>query len=97
MNDAEAKQTMQQGFEILCLWSRSIAMLPLEDWWNALERAESVGPILDPTLYREYLYSEKAKIIKKLIEAAIPLKSVVLQAQPECLKEFGETSVSEAR
>ena len=52
-------------------------LLPLAEWLRAINRAETVGPILDPTLYREYLNSPKSVAIKELIEAAIPLKAVV--------------------
>ena len=80
----------KEGFEILCLWSRNIAMLPLEEWDASFERAESVGAILDPTLFRKYLYSEKAALIRKLIQAAIPLKQLILEAQPLVLREIEE-------
>lgn len=71
-----------QGFELLCSQARIIAMLPLEDWLSALELAETIGPVLDPTLYRDYLYSQKPEILKEIIRAAIPLKKAVLKAQP---------------
>ena len=80
----------KEGFEILCLWSRNIAMLPLEDWDAAFERAESVGPIFDPTLFIKYMHSEKAVFIRKLIRAAIPLKQLILEAQPLVLREIEE-------
>lgn len=86
--DAEIIETMKEGFEILCTWSRNIAMLPLEDWDAAFERSESVGHILDPTLYRDYLYSDKAKTIRAIIKAAIPLKQEILKAQPLALAEM---------
>lgn len=82
MKDAEAVKLTQEGFELLCSHARIIAMLPLEDWLQALEHAETVGPILDPTLYREYLYSKKPEILKGIIRAAITLKQEVLKAQP---------------
>lgn len=82
-------QTMKEGFEILCMWSRNIAMLPLEDWDKAFERAESVAGIIDPTLFREYLYSDKDKVIREIIRAAIPLKAAVMKAQPIAREELG--------
>jgi hypothetical protein len=81
MTDKEAAAVTQQGFEILCMWSRNIAMLPLEDWLEALNRAETIAPIIDPTLYIHYQQSAKAHIIKKLIELAIPLKQHVIASQ----------------
>lgn len=85
MDDKEARDTMTMGFELLCTRSRMIAQLPLEDWDRAFENAETVGPILDPTLYRQYLYSEKGKVIRELIRAAIPLKQTVLEVQSKIL------------
>jgi hypothetical protein len=80
--------TMKEGFGELLTWARIIAMLPLEEWLNLLNRAESIGPIVDPTLFREYIYSDKPKILKSIIEAAIPLKRAVLAAQPAVVKEI---------
>jgi hypothetical protein len=75
-------QLTKEGFEILCLWARNIAMLPLEEWKEAFELADNSMHIVDPTLYREFLYSEKAQLIVKMIDAALPLKKLVLEAQP---------------
>ena len=76
---------MQNGFDLLVGQSKIIAMLPLEDWLRAFERAETVAPIVDPTLYRDYLYDPecKGKKIKSLIVAAIPLKQAILKIQSE--------------
>lgn len=82
MSDKEIKETMQEGFGILQMLARNIAMLPLEDWDAAFDKAEAVGAILDPTLYRNYLYSKQAPVIRKLIKAAMTLKAVVVEAQP---------------
>ena len=81
MKDQEAVQSTIEGYEFLCSQARMIAMLPLEDWLTAINRAEAIGPMLDPTLYREYRDSFKGAIIKELIEAAIVLKAAVLRAQ----------------
>ena len=77
----ETLEEMTLGFETLAAWSRNIALLPLEEWQAALDRAETVVPFLDPTLYRDYLYSEKAAILRRLIAAALPLKRVVVESQ----------------
>lgn len=87
------EETIKQSYELLCMFARNIAMLPLEQWLNDLNRAESVGVIVDPTLMRSYLRSGKGDIIKSIIEAAIPLKRAVLDAQtsPAMLRELGES------
>jgi len=92
ITDKKAVELTQEGFEILCLWARNIAMLPLNEWLEALDHAETVGPFLDPTLYRDYIYSEKPKVIRELIEAGITLKAAVLKAQPLALKEIERES-----
>lgn len=81
MDNAEASQVTAQGFEILCLWSRNIAMLPLEDWLTTLNRAESIGPIIDPTAYLEYRDDPRSEVFKELLEKAVALKAVVMKAQ----------------
>lgn len=73
--------TMTFGFELLCSQAAIIAELPLEEWRAALDRAESIGPFIDPTLMQAYIYSEKPKILKEILDAAIPLKRAVLKAR----------------
>jgi hypothetical protein len=82
----------EERFTLLSLWSRNIAMLPLEEMLESLNLAESLCPVLDPTLYREYVYSDKAQLVKKLLEAALPLKRVVLQAQPIIARDSEQTN-----
>lgn len=83
MSDRESIQALTEGFELMLNYSRIIAMLPLEDWRNALSRAETLGPVLDPTLYREYIYSRKPDVLKKILDAAIVLKRAVVSVQDE--------------
>ena len=82
MDTKEAAAVMAEGFQFLCHQARIVAMLPLEEWRDALEHAESVGIVSDPTLLREYLQSDNPRILKSIIAAAIPLKKAVLAAQP---------------
>jgi hypothetical protein len=81
MNNEQAANVTIQGFEFLVQQCAMIALLPLEDWLKGLNFSESVAPVLDPTLYREYSYSEKAAFIKELITAAIPVKVAVEKMQ----------------
>ena len=85
MTRTEALATLQEGFETLSGYASLIARLPLEDWRDALLHAESFGPILDPTLYRDYLQSGRGEILKPLLDAAIRLKQTVLNVQPQVL------------
>jgi hypothetical protein len=87
-SDKQKLQELIYGYELVCNYSRMIAMLPIDKWIEQLEHAESLGPILDPTLYLEYLYSDKGKVLKKILHAALELKRVVEEAQPLVRKEL---------
>lgn len=88
ISDNKAIETMQEGWTLLISQAKIIAMLPLEEWLEAFARAETLGPILDPTLYRGYIYDKdnKSELIQDLIRAAIPLKREILKLQ----KKFAE-------
>ncbi len=73
------------GFDVLMSQVRIIGMLPVERWLEELEHSESVAPILDPTLYRNYLYSGKGDVIKKILRAALELKRTLEECQSDVL------------
>ena len=79
----ETMEAMHGGWNILISQAKIIATLPLEEWLEAFERAETLGPILDPTLYREYIYDpeEKGELLKDLIRSAVPLKREIQKLQ----------------
>jgi hypothetical protein len=83
LTDEEAIQVLTEGWDLLFNNARLIAMLPIEQWVEGLERAESAAPVLDPTLYRDYIYSGKGEIIISVMRAALTLKNAVLEAQPK--------------
>lgn len=91
MTEKEAARYFEQGLEMVALNSRTLAMLPLEEMLEALNRAETAGAIMDPTLYREYIYSDKAKALKELIEACLKVKAVVMKMQPLVRKEMEDS------
>lgn len=93
MKNEDVVKTTVEGFELLCTQARLIAMFPLEEWQEAFRRAETVAPLVDPTLYRDYIYSKKPEIIKEIIAAALALKRVVLKHQPTiaAMRERGES------
>lgn len=72
-----------EQWDLLMNHARWIAIMPIEQWLEAFERAETLGPVLDPTLFRDYLYSGKGDVIKSIMHAALPLKKAVLEAQPK--------------
>ena len=55
-----------------------ISDLPLEQALNDLLRAESMGPLLDPTLYKKYIYSGKGDELKEMLNALIRVKTLTL-------------------
>lgn len=83
MSDRQAVQDLQDGWSFVMSQGAMIALFPIEDWLEALERAETVGPILDPTLFRDYLYCGKGPIIKDVLRAALTLKQAVVKAQQQ--------------
>ncbi len=80
MNDDEAVDATRAGWDLLAMYARNIAILPLEDWLQAMDRAETVAPMIDPTLYIR-AHRSMAEV-RKMIEAAMPLKRFVLKMQP---------------
>jgi len=83
MSDAEAIRTIIEGWEFVLSQTRLIAMMPIEEWLEALEKGESIASIIDPTLYRQYIYSKNPEILKKVLRAALELKRTVLEVQPD--------------
>lgn len=49
--------------------------IPLDTMLEMHERADTLGPILDPTRYRASLYDGTRDASKRLIEAAIAFRS----------------------
>lgn len=71
------------GTGFLLTQGAMIAELPIEDWIDQLNRADATGPILDPTLYREYIYSGRDQMLKSVLSAALGYKRAILKAQQE--------------
>jgi len=80
--DKRAVEITKEGFDLLCMWSRNIALLPLADWWDQMERFDSIGWVRNPTMYRDWLKSKNVPILRELIDKAMALKAVVMKAQP---------------
>lgn len=81
LSDSETLDLTRQGWDFVFRQGAMIALMPIEDWLTALDRAETVGPILDPTLYRDYLQSGKGEVIKDVLHAALAFKRVIVAAQ----------------
>lgn len=81
LSDNELVEQTRMDWQLLASQARVIAMLPLEDWLAAIERSHALGPILDPTLWREA--NEKMDEVAEMIRAALPLKHYVIKKQKE--------------
>lgn len=86
MTDEEAIQTLQEGWNAFFLHAALIAELPLEEWLEAFSKGEAVAPILDPTTFRDYMYSGKGEAIQRALRAALPLKLEILKIRKEILE-----------
>jgi hypothetical protein len=57
--------------------ARLIEMLDLDGFLAMIDRAETLAPILDPTLYRNFLYNPKASLDLELAkDIAVALQEV---------------------
>lgn len=86
MTDDEAVQATADGWSFVFRQGAMLALMPIEDWLEAFDKAESIAPITDPTLYRDY--NGKGEIIKNVLVAALNFKRAILKAQKE-VKEKG--------
>jgi hypothetical protein len=76
-------QQLQDGWDLVMQFGAMIAQLPIEEWLQRLEGADSIAPILDPTLYREYLHSGKGELIKGVLRGAATFKRSIVAAQEQ--------------
>jgi len=81
--DVEDETDWKDGVQMLITQGALIAMLPVERWLEELNRAETLAPILDPTLFRDYLYSGRDHMLKDVLNAAIQYKAAILKAQKD--------------
>lgn len=69
-------------------------ILPLGPFINSANRAETLGPVLDPTLYKEG--GQKLAKIKRLAEILLDAKTKILEVHSEIRKEL-ETADAQAK
>lgn len=71
----------QEDWKIIFQQGALIAMFPIEEWLEGFSRVDTIAPILDPTAYRDYLYSGKGELIQDVLRAALAFKRAILEAQ----------------
>jgi hypothetical protein len=83
---AVGMEDLQELWSFVMAQGALIASLPIEESLQALEHSESIAPILDPTLYRDYIYSGRGELIKDVMRAALTFKQAILAAEEKALK-----------
>jgi len=77
----EYTQTMLQLWMLASL----IGEMPLAEVWNMQERAETIGPLVDPTLYR--LKGQALSEDKALVRAALTFQKGIIGMRQRWEKE----------
>lgn len=83
--DQEAIERLTDQWEMVMQWGAMLALCPIEEWLNDLNHTHTIAPILDPTAYREYIYSGKGEIISSVLEGALVFKKAIIKAQQDVL------------
>ena len=72
----KAEQYMQTQHQLMVIASL-VAEMPLEEFLADIQKADSVGPILNPSLW--IAGNEKMQMVKQLAQAALDVKTVTLK------------------
>lgn len=83
MTDQEAINVMTDGWSFVMQQGAMLALMPIEDWIEALDNANTLAPVLDPTLYLKSVYSDKPRLIREVLEGAMVFKRAILKVQKE--------------
>ena len=86
MNETKYLETQHQ----VQLFAGLLKGLDLDDFLATLERGESTGMVLDPTLYREALQSGKLDLIKGVALALRGAQRAIGKAEAEYRESVGE-------
>lgn len=70
----------------MMLVARVMAELPLDEITDAISRAHTLGPFIDPTKYRDALYSGDMDLIGKLAQSLKEPKTIM----KELLEKYGQ-------
>ncbi len=75
--------TMQM--DLLVAQARIVAEIDLEGLLDVISKSETVGPLLEPTLWTKG-GSENLRAARELVEAALPLKRALVKLREEALQ-----------
>ena len=82
-DDEQKILELRAHWDLLFNYAQIIAVMPLEKWLEDFDRGESLAAIIDPTLYRDYLYGGQGEVIKTVIRGALELKRAIIKAQAQ--------------
>jgi hypothetical protein len=90
------KDAYQMTQDLMLNTARTILVLPLGQFLNAARRAEAIGPILDPTAYREggEVLGRMIRIASALYDAQKVIAEVDAEIKAIVAKEKGEGGAS---
>lgn len=71
----------KEGAELLMQQGAMLALMPIEKWLADLHHADAIAPILDPTLYRDYIQSRRDEMLKEVLTGALHFKKAIQKAQ----------------
>jgi hypothetical protein len=88
MTDPEYLSTQQA----IIVAAQAVMNVDLDGFLSRIRRAESAGPVLDPTLYRQA--QKNLQAVKDLAEALVPFKRAAMKLRTEAIMELagGEES-----
>ncbi len=73
------KETYELTQAMIINLVRQVSLLPLAEFLNAIEHAETIGPFVDPTLYQQYLFKggkENLDALKQFAEHLLEIKNL---------------------
>lgn len=88
MSERISKEDYEAIQQLLISQGRIFVMLDIEGFIEAIDRAETVGPFIDPTLFRTA--SDRLELVKTLAYGALAFKNAVIAAEEKRLRIMGE-------
>jgi hypothetical protein len=71
--EGRSEQDYQMNFQVIGSVYRMLKSVPLDDMLKTIDRADSIGPILDPTSYARGMHRLPPQ--RRIIEAAMKFRN----------------------
>ncbi len=75
------KDKFESTRNLIVAIARMIELIPLREFIYAIEHAETLAPIIDPTLYRAYIHGEGQHTNNVLVELAEKMLEIQVVAE----------------